>query len=245
MSWKYIYPSPKMLHTEPLSEITGENAILKYASYHSCQKEPEKNEDSIFVMVDESSAVLGVFDGMGGHEKGAEASKIITDCLKEELSGTRSHEQIHAKILKAIDLAHLEIKKNCQDSGSTLVLAHIHKNKYRIYSIGDSLGIHFDSNGSELFKMIEQSPLGFAKESGIIKEEQIESSGVDHIVHFAMGLDPFILQISSELDIKSGESLFLCSDGFYFFPELIFDKIFSTKNSEKNIDWMLEKMKRE
>ncbi len=107
------------------------------------------NQDTY--LIDAENQVFGVFDGMGGHEGGAEASLVASETVhrimtESEESSSNDFRVQRALIKKALNEAHVAVmeinKSQGIDSGTTAVIAKVVENegkKYLVYgSIGDS-----------------------------------------------------------------------------------------------------------
>ena len=188
----------------------------------------EHNEDSI--LVNKESATFIVADGMGGHEKGEVASKILVDTF---LSAPEHNVQVNLgteddTVVPSCslddDLNHyIEIasqkmieyanEKNIDSTiGTTIVGVKYVPNiqAWALFHLGDSRAYLFNDN-SLLQLTIDHSKHEAMRQQNI-DEEEIKKTGKNVITKAVGNFKPYKLDIQY-IQTKPGNILLLCSDG--------------------------------
>lgn len=180
----------------------------------SCFTHPGKvrsnNEDS-FLMLPEMG-VWAVADGMGGHNCGEVASAVGLMTLHRELASG-------AKLIEAIQRAHLEIKKQAfkntgaQGMGMTLVAAQIEDGRYQIAWVGDSRAYLWRNGLRQLTK--DHSYVQMLMDQGLIDEESAKTHPYKNVITQAIGSsDQEVVQVDVvEEKREKKDIVLLCSDG--------------------------------
>jgi serine/threonine protein phosphatase PrpC len=183
---------------------------------HKSPYKESVNEDCLgFIELDDHCGVMAVADGIGGQRSGYMASKIAIETIVTELDKFKGNprEELRETLLNAIDTAHAEIKKLGVGAGTTLVVAEMVDNNVRFYNLGDSIGYHLGGKGKLKFKTLEQSPIGYAVESGLLDEQEAMTHEDKNLISHALGLDPMRIDISLPMEVSQRDSVFLASDG--------------------------------
>ncbi|MCR5333156.1 MAG: protein phosphatase 2C domain-containing protein [Bacilli bacterium] len=181
------------------------------------------NEDQAFALINASGNVLlGVCDGMGGHNKGDYASRLAMEIITEEFrerSGFRSSFSLRMWINRLVKKVNSRIYKEAysntayKDMGTTLVMAILYGELIFVVNIGDSRAYQVRFN--DLKKMTEdQTYVDYLYRTGKISEQEAQTSDQRHILMNALGAFP-----SASFQIKVYQNLknpiLLCSDGLY------------------------------
>jgi PPM family protein phosphatase len=181
------------------------------------------NEDQAFAYINASGNVLlGVCDGMGGHNKGDYASRIATEVVSEEfckrnrfLTGlgvrywlTSTVKKVNAKIYNE-SCSNPEYK----DMGTTLVMAILFRDSIYVINVGDSRAYAVRFNDLKQLT-VDQTYVEYLYHTGKISKEQINTSDERHILMNALGTFPstsYTLNVYQNLK----NPIILCSDGLY------------------------------
>lgn len=176
-------------------------------------------EDSI--LLDEEINLFLVADGMGGHNAGDLASKIVTHKIgrmlkKDPLTETN----IRTKIIHSIRKINKDIYKyalhyeNHKGMGTTLTLLLIHNNRYYIANIGDSRTYLLRKNR---FKMITEDHSYVYEQflKGLISKNEMRTSKNRNLITRAVGISPEVKVDLFTGDVMKGDLFLLCSDGLY------------------------------
>ena len=173
----------------------------------------EKNEDSCGLMSPSPSQLaMVVSDGLGGHKFGDKASKIVVNTVLGRNSGRRRPFK-PSEIINRLEKAHNKIVDLQSDAGATVVAAIIEGRGLWFYSVGDSLGILISKHGEVLYKTFEHSVVGFATESGLMKEREAQEHEQSNIILNSLGFADSRIESSFRLNLSDGDTLLLCSDG--------------------------------
>ena len=185
------------------------------------------DEDSIlaadlsFGVNSESSKflLLAVADGMGGHAKGEEASKIALNAIARAVIPDLLNNTPFTKILeKGIQNANQDIldytAKNPEASGmgTTSVCAVVKDNQIHLANVGDSRAYRVSDD--EICRVTkDHSYVQALIDEGEITEEQAREHPRKNEITRAVGIMPSIEVDTMKLTLGSDESLLLCCDG--------------------------------
>ena len=166
-----------------------------------CQQgvERKNNEDSVFFrdFPHERYAILGVADGMGGLERGEEASALACEVFNVPLVGHPGKE-LEARARNANSLIYNDREKQ----GTTIAIVAIDKKNYTYsaLSVGDSRIYKYSKLALEQLS-IDDSP-----------------SPLSAAISRAIGINPFITNIDIiSGKITKGDSWLLSTDGIHSF----------------------------
>ena len=185
------------------------------------------DEDSIlaadlsFGVNSESSKflLLAVADGMGGHAKGEEASKIALNAIARAVIPDLLNNTPFTKILeKGIQNANQDIldytAKNPEASGmgTTSVCAVVKDNQIHLANVGDSRAYRVSDD--EICRVTkDHSYVQALIDEGDITEEQAREHPRKNEITRAVGIMPSVEVDTMKLTLDSDESLLLCCDG--------------------------------
>ena len=185
------------------------------------------DEDSIlaadlsFGVNSESSKflLLAVADGMGGHAKGEEASKIALNAIARAVIPDLLNNTPFTKILeKGIQNANQDIldytAKNPEASGmgTTSVCAVVKDNQIHLANVGDSRAYRVSDD--EICRVTkDHSYVQALIDEGEITEEQAREHPRKNEITRAVGIMPSVEVDTMKLTLDSDESLLLCCDG--------------------------------
>jgi len=175
------------------------------------------NQDSYYI--DPEQRFFIVADGMGGHAGGEEASQIATKTIQAHLEEHWNSDLAAGELLQeAITAANEKIIEDQlknperQDMGTTLVMAIFRDDGPWYTHIGDSRLYRFREQ--KLEQVTEDHTLiARAIKMGDMSEEDAKNSPYRHILLKCLGRPGLLPVTVSPLDVQSGDSLILCSDG--------------------------------
>ena len=185
------------------------------------------DEDSIlaadlsFGVNSESSKflLLAVADGMGGHAKGEEASKIALNAIAGAVIPDLLNNTPFTKILeKGIQNANQDIldytaeNPEASGMGTTSVCAVVKDNQIHLANVGDSRAYRVSDD--EICRVTkDHSYVQALIDEGDITEEQAREHPRKNEITRAVGIMPSIEVDTMKLTLDSDESLLLCCDG--------------------------------
>jgi len=162
-----------------------------------CGPVRKKNEDSIFPNKSGSSELplkAGVFDGMGGHNKGEVASQIASEAMLETLNSISSY----------IDLANKNIleyqSKNDEAKGMGTTMT--------IIEVGIDGVLHLAHVGDSRCYVLNNRNL-----IQLTKDENVP--GYQNVLTQALGSKEKLNIQTKDFQLSSGDVVFLCTDGVY------------------------------
>ena len=185
------------------------------------------DEDSIlaadlsFGVNSESSKflLLAVADGMGGHAKGEEASKIALNAIARAVIPDLLNNTSFTKILeKGIQNANQDIldytaeNPEASGMGTTSVCAVVKDNQIHLANVGDSRAYRVSDD--EICRVTkDHSYVQALIDEDEITEEQAREHPRKNEITRAVGIMPSIEVDTMKLTLDSDESLLLCCDG--------------------------------
>ena len=185
------------------------------------------DEDSIlaadlsFGVNSESSKflLLAVADGMGGHAKGEEASKIALNAIARAVKPDLLNNTPFTKILeKGIQNANQDIldytaeNPEASGMGTTSVCAVVKDNQIHLANVGDSRAYRVSDD--EICRVTkDHSYVQALIDEDEITEEQAREHPRKNEITRAVGIMPSIEVDTMKLTLDSDESLLLCCDG--------------------------------
>jgi serine/threonine protein phosphatase PrpC len=176
--------------------------------------ENELNQDSsAIIRYDEENVLVIVADGVGGHVRGDQASRMAIETFVDEFNNkTNRLHPIREFILKCFDLANTNIRQLKYGSGTTLVVVHLYKNIARSYHVGDSEAFVIGDRGKLKYKTIAHSPTGFGIEAGLIDPEHLDHPE-RHIITNMLGVYDMRIEIGPEVELSKRDHIVVASDG--------------------------------
>lgn len=194
-------------------------------------------EDSFLIQEEalpENSKLLVVCDGMGGHEGGDIASKIVADvivqCFLEEDNKSPAQKFKFSLEKANAALADMVEQGDAPDGlGTTIVAAFIHDNDVHWLSVGDSLlyhirkgQIHQLNDDHSMAPILDQ----MAQSGRITKEDALSDPQRNALRSAVMGKKIELINIQSKENfLKIGDTLILASDGLLSLSEKNISKI--------------------
>lgn len=180
-----------------------------------------------------------VCDGMGGHENGEVASRLVCSELAKQLLAQWNPEQpLTDDVLRhALDLAQDRLDEHDNGSlrkmGTTLTLVALHRAGVTMAHIGDSRIYHMRPGCGILYKSRDHSLVYDLFMAGEITQEQMATAPNKNIITRA--LMPCQerrprLDITHTTNVKPGDWFMLCSDGVLeqFTDEALFKTVTQT-----------------
>jgi len=161
----------------------------------------EMNQDSF--LVDNSTQLYAVADGVGGGLRGEDASKMAVQGLQANYKSGELLNPIVEKLAGEVLKEALETCGGQALMGTTLTAVQVTDNLVHLCHVGDSRAYLFD--GTSLRQLTEDHEFYDEDSNGSVLSSYL---GLDTRVH------PLSIQ-EETLEAKEGQALMLCSDGLY------------------------------
>lgn len=171
--------------------------------------------------VGERGTVLGVCDGMGGAAAGEVASQLAVDIIYEKLvqgDPPRTRDDLARRLVFAVEEAGIRIfnearaDRTRRGMGTTATIAALLDDRLFVAQVGDSRA--YILRGDQLVQITrDQSLVNQLIEAGQLTEEEAETFEHNNIILQALGTADTVQVDLTFHDLKSGDTLLLCSDG--------------------------------
>ncbi len=205
-------------------------------SNRSPQKETPNEDVAALWPVGPSSGVLAVADGVGGHAGGERASRLAIETIQKSLqesaaarADTTEPVDLRAGILNGIEAANAAVRELGTGAATTLALVEIHNGVIRPYHVGDSAILVTGQRGKVKLQTIPHSPIGYAVEAGLMKEEEAIHHEARHMISNVIGSEQMRIEIGPPTELAPRDTLLLASDGL--FDNLLPNEIVATIRS--------------
>jgi serine/threonine protein phosphatase PrpC len=215
-------------------EFQGGTAVV--FTNRSPQKETPNEDVAALWPVGPSSGVLAVADGLGGHAGGERASRLAIETIqqsRQESAASRGDMtepvDLRAGILNGIEAANEAVRELGTGAATTLALVEIQDGVIRPYHVGDSAILVTGQRGKVKLQTIPHSPIGYAVEAGLMKEEEAIYHESRHVISNVIGSDQMRIEIGPPTQLAPRDTLLLASDGL--FDNLLPDEIVETIRS--------------
>jgi PPM family protein phosphatase len=183
----------------------------------------EENQDRIVAAVDEQSAIIAAFDGMGGHAEGARAAELARRTLVTRF-GAQPHPLVdplaflhqslgaaHTEMV-AIGL-HLPLEQRPRATGAVCI---IQDNTAFWAHVGDSRIYHLRA-GQLVSRTRDHSHVELLLQEGLISPAQAQNHPMRNYVETCLGGDPLLpeMSVGRSVKLQPGDTLLVCTDGFW------------------------------
>lgn len=232
------------LATQPVRLYTQKSVSLHSAALSKQGKTRETNQDSVFhwtgtTELGHSLALVMVCDGLGGHAAGDKASKLAVETISSDLmsilQSAGSHainelngpqaEEMAEWVEAAIQRANRQIynyahsHRDAPNLGTTVTLVAIFDHLAQVANVGDSRTYHWLA--PELTQLTrDHSYVAELVQNGLIAPEEAANHPKGNILLRALGTDATVEVDLVSLEVRTGDKLLLCSDGFWkAFPD--------------------------
>jgi len=198
--------------------VAGGQVVV--ASRKAPQKESVNEDAAAIIPLGEDRGVLLVADGLGGHASGELASRMTVELIgqavrqrAEENGETLDAEQLRFAILSGIEIANKSILELGSGAGTTLCVAEIQGDSFRVYHIGDSAVLLVGQRGKLKMQTMAHSPIGYAVEAGLLNESDAMHHEERHLISNVIGSEEMRIEIGPTRRISRRDTLLLTSDG--------------------------------
>jgi serine/threonine protein phosphatase PrpC len=161
--------------------------------------------------------LLAVSDGMGGAAAGEIASAMTVGSLRQWLGDNHEGVGTHVLIKEAVEEANRNVFDAAQDTerrgmGATLTAVLVRGRMAHIAEVGDSRA-YLIRQGRIRQVTRDQSYVQLLVEQGVVTREQAEKSPHRNVILQAMGHRGDVVVAVGRLELRSGDTFVLCSDG--------------------------------
>ena len=195
---------------------------IEYAKV-SALGDREDNQDRAAIVVAEDAAIMLVFDGMGGHENGAQAAEVGLRIVQDEfMAADLPLFDPQGFLYMAMAHAHDEVVKIGAELAvdfrprATCALCLIQENGCWWGHIGDSRIYHM-REGQLLTRSRDHSHVEVLIQEGAITEEEALDHPMRNFVECCIGGDAPVpdMSITRKMPLEPGDVLLACTDGLW------------------------------
>lgn len=173
-----------------------------------------QNEDSM--LLDDGAGLWVVFDGMGGHQNGAAASRMAAHAFAEAQLPENFDAAIES-FADAIHLANAEIARTAEANGggtmgTTAVGVVMRGREFAVGWVGDSRAYIMRRGG--LFQLtMDHTHVQDLIDEGILSPADAEGHPMAHVLTRALGVAAQVQVDIIKDEVEPGDRFLLCSDG--------------------------------
>ena len=190
--------------------------IIESAGITDIGRKRKNNEDCLFL--DDDQRLYVVADGMGGHQAGEVASKLVVETIQNYMRRFREEEGGEAdRLLSSIHLANQAVfqasrnKNSCQGMGSTVSAVYFTDKTLIAANVGDSPIYLVRDKSIKLLSVIHNL---LAEQTAIDPEgAKYLSSMLKHILTRAIGIEKTVKPDICEIRYFKDDILVISSDG--------------------------------
>jgi serine/threonine protein phosphatase PrpC len=122
-------------------------------------------------------------------------------------------ESLRGAILNGIEAANQSVRELGCGAATTLALVEIQGRSIRPYHVGDSVILLTGQRGKLKLQTIPHSPIGYAVEAGLMKEEEAIHHEERHVISNVIGAEQMRIEMSAPVEMALRDTLVLASDG--------------------------------
>ena len=200
---------------EPSQERTEEKSL---DSFHVCSRTDiglirKSNQDAVIL----DSWLMGVADGMGGHNGGETASSEARDGMIRETKDCIPDEDTFEKAIQRVNTSLWEMQLQnvaLSGMGTTLTVLWPAPERMLIGQVGDSRA-YLLRNGEFSQVTKDHSMVADMVRRGMLTEEQAACHPMRNYITRAVGTEPEIKADITSVPRMKGDRWLVCSDGLY------------------------------
>lgn len=174
------------------------------------------------VWVARPGVLMLVCDGMGGRAAGAVAAQVAANAIQSELRSEGEnvgHAPVHSlkrAVLEANEAVHDQARVHPEERGmgTTCTAALVSPDHLAIAHVGDSRA-YLLRNGALWTLTRDQTLAASLVEAGVLKPDEVDHFPYRHVLSQALGPYPQVEPAVSEIELKEGDRVLLCSDGLH------------------------------
>jgi serine/threonine protein phosphatase Stp1 len=193
--------------------MTGAEGQIRFSAKTHVGCVRKVNEDSILVLPDQQIWVVA--DGMGGHEAGDYASRVVVDSIALLPDGIEAGDKVRA-VREALQGAHRLISAEGRDRGGTIgatvVAFFIANGHFGALWAGDSRLYRLRDGQIDLLTT-DHSVVAALVESGQMTWDEAEHHPQSNAITRAVGVGEELELDKIRGEVSPGDRFLLCSDG--------------------------------
>jgi serine/threonine protein phosphatase PrpC len=192
--------------------LAGGWAVV-YSTSRPGDERPNQDGAAI-VPLGSQAGVLMVADGVGGTRAGGQAAAAALDELAGRITqGAGEAAGLRGAILDGFEAANQRVLEIGGGAATTLAAVEVDGGTIRAYHVGDSAVLLLGQRGRLKLQTIEHSPVGFAREAGLLDEDQALRHEERHLVSNVVGTAEMRIEVGASLGMAPRDTLILASDG--------------------------------
>lgn len=201
--------------TEPRTgRLTG--GLVAYFSARSPEKSSPNEDAAGLIALGASVGVVAVADGMGGQAGGERASALAIENLIDSCEiGAKRKVEPRVGVLDGIEAANQAVLDLGIGAGTTLAALEIQGRSVRPYHVGDCRILIVGGRGRVKLQTISHSPVGYAVESGMLKEREAIFHARRHVISNMIGSAEMRIEVGAIVDLAARDTALLASDGVF------------------------------
>lgn len=201
-------------HTDvPLNVDIAEGSCSVYTQ--SSPLSANQNEDALLVSQFEGTyGLIAVADGVGGGRAGGQASELTLKTIATEVAHSQdSEESFRSCIINGIEKANQAVLKLGIGAATTVAILELHPGTYRSYHVGDSFVQVFGQRGKEKYLTIDHTPVGYAREAGMVSEQDAYEHPDRHVLTNVVGSQEMRIEIGPIRSMDPKDTIIVATDG--------------------------------
>jgi len=223
-----------------MTEQTDIRLTITYAGQSDVGMQRSENQDAFGKFPSDSNRLSSpkgqlflLADGMGGHQRGREASDQAVKIIGEYVA--ESSDPIPLNLKKGFQAANSAIYKIAQSSsdtnimGTTCVALLLTEQSPYVAHVGDSRIYRVNEEGIEQLTE-DHSQVAEMLREGIITEEEAEEHPSRSVLSRALGIKPNVeVDVRTDIPLEPGSHFVLCSDGLSKVPRETIKEVVLTR----------------
>jgi PPM family protein phosphatase len=182
----------------------------------------EDNQDTIYFpdgpKAPEDGYLFAVADGMGGYAHGGMASSLAIQAVSDAYYG-HANRTAERSLQVGVEMANLKVFQAAQQlgvgrMGTTLTAVGIRGRKLHLAHVGDSRA-YLVRDGQLTCLTRDHTAVGDLVRMKVISPDRVRTHAQRSILNRAVGLTMFVQPDLSDLELKEGDRLILCTDGVW------------------------------
>lgn len=180
----------------------------------------DENQDGWIILHDHAAHELlaVVADGMGGHDRGGEAARMVVDAAKEAWSQRNAESILERRLYSLVHSAHQRIRhfndNNSSDAQSTLAALWLRDGEAASIHVGDSRIIQF-ADDAVIERTLDHSMAQIQVLRGRIREEDMANHPDQARLMTSVGGTEAPEPEYRTWALERGDRFVVCSDGFW------------------------------